>query len=107
MKLSAPRVMRMRRAEKSRVYFRLLVVFVVVVVVFARALKQLSLRAPTPPLTTTLDFQKTKKCGEREKKEKTQNLKQTHQHLDLRDVNRAHRYISLFLFLFYACFLSG
>jgi len=50
-----------------------------------------------PSLTTTLDFQKTKKCGERErdKKEKTQNLKQTHQHLDLRDVNRAHRYISV------------
>ena len=56
-------------------------------------------RAPTPRWrTTTLDFQKTKKNAEREreiKKRETQNLKQTHQHLDLRDVNRAHRYISV------------
>ena len=70
--MSAPRVMRMRRAKKSRVYFRLLVEFVDVVV-FARALKQLSLFDREHPLLPDDDtrFSKNKKmCGEREIKKR-------------------------------------
>ena len=96
--MSAPRVMQRKRGkEKAAFIFVSSSYLLLLLLMSSSSLAPFQRESTHPSLTTTLDFQKTKKCGERErdKKEKTQNLKQTHQHLDLRDVNRAHRYISV------------